>query len=117
MKPVAELVIATVQQRLATGATSDFNGCATGTRCKPVPLPSHCRWGILGGWNSSRAWVIAINISYILEEYLVRSSADEAMPTSTEIVCVSGLSPWIYYGPDRYGWDGLASGRHVRCGG
>ena len=40
-----------------------------------------------------------------------------AMLTSTEIVCVSGLSLWIYHGPARFGWDGLASGGHVRCRG
>ena len=39
------------------------------------------------------------------------------MLTSTEIVYVSGLSPWIYHGPARFGWDGLASGGRVRCGG
>ena len=40
-----------------------------------------------------------------------------AMLTSIEIVCVSGLSPWIHHGPVRSGWDGLASGGHVCCGG
>ena len=40
-----------------------------------------------------------------------------AMLTSTEIVCVIGLSPWIHHGLARSGWDGLASGGHVHCGG
>ena len=44
------------------------------------------------------AWVRAISISYILEESLVRSLVRMRMLTSTEIVCVSGLSPWITMG-------------------
>ena len=35
------------------GATSTLNRLAMGTRCKPVPLPFHCQWGIFGGWDIS----------------------------------------------------------------
>ena len=40
-----------------------------------------------------------------------------AMLTSTEIVYMSGLSPWAYHGPARSGWDGLASGGRIHCSG
>ena len=52
----------------AMGATSAFNGFATGTHCKPVPLPFRCRLGIFGGWNifgsERRQWELDVVFSH-----------------------------------------------------